>query len=449
MEITFHGGARSVTGACYLLKTGKINILIDCGLIQGSRVAEKTNYKPFPFNPKSIDYVFITHGHLDHVGRLPQLYKYGFRGLVFGTYPTRDFSELILYDSQNILSREAKSMKIRPLYEEGDVRGIMELFQSVDYNETVKLAKDLNFCFKDAGHILGSAIIEIFAENKTVVFSGDLGNSPSPLLKSTEFVEIADYLIMESIYGDRFHEGKKKRKIILERAIEETILRKGVVMIPAFAIERTQEILYELNEMVERGRIPQIPVFLDSPLSIEATAVYKRYSRYYNEKANKIIQSGDALFNFPGLKLTRTKEESKMINNVLPPKIIIAGSGMLEGGRIWHHLKRYLPDFNNLLLMVSYQAPGSLGRKLLDGEKSARIFGETIPARAKIQKIGGYSAHADQRQLLNFARRAKNNLKRVFVVQGEEKASLELTGLIRDRLGVAAQAPNIGDSFEL
>lgn len=449
MKLTFYGGARSVTGACYLLEIDKTKILVDCGLIQGSRVAEKENYNPLPFNARSIDYVFLTHGHLDHAGRLPKLYGDGFRGVVFSTYPTRDFSELILYDSQNILSREAKSMKKEPLYGEDDVRGLMELFRATDYDETIKLNKDFNFRFKDAGHILGSAIVEIFAENKTVVFSGDLGNSPSSLLKPMEFTEAADYLIIESIYGDKLHEGKKKRKIMLERAIEETILRKGVVMIPAFAIERTQEVLYELNELVERGKIPWVPVFLDSPLSIEATAVYKRYSRYYNERANKLIESGDALFDFPGLRLTRVKEESKTINDILSPKIIIAGSGMLEGGRIWHHLRRYLPDSNNLLLIISYQAPGSLGRKLLDGEKSAKIFGETIPVRAKIQKISGYSAHADQAQLLRFVSQTKKSLKKVFVVQGEEKASLELAGIIRDRLGVAAEVPEAGDSVKL
>ncbi len=448
MKLTFYGGAKSVTGTCYLLEDKQVKILIDCGLVQGSRVAEKENYKPFSFNPKEINYVFITHGHLDHVGRLPKLYRDGFRGLIFGTYPTRDFSELILYDSQSILEREAKSMRTKTIYKESDIRGVMELFHGCDYGEKIKLNGNLTLNFKDAGHILGSAIIEVSFGDKKIVFSGDLGNPSSSILKSTEWVEGADYLIMESLYGDRLYNGNNK-KIVLERILEDIIGKGGVIMIPAFAIERTQEILYELNELVENRRIPRIPVFLDSPLSIEATAIYKRYSYYYNESAKDLIKSGDALFNFPGLRLTRTKQESMSINDAPAPKVIIAGSGMMEGGRIWHHLRRYLPDNKNVLLVVSYQAPGSLGRRLLDGAQEIEIFNEKIPVRASVQKIDGYSAHADQQQLLNFARQAKKGLKKVFLTQGEESASRVLASLIQDNLGVEAIVPGIGDIFNL
>ena len=448
MKLTFYGGAKSVTGACYLLEDKHTKILIDCGLVQGSRVAEKENYKPFPFNPKEINYVFITHGHLDHVGRLPKLYRDGFRGLIFGTYPTRDFSELILYDSQSILGREAKSMRTKVIYKESDVRGVMELFHGCDYGEKIKLNGNIVLNFKDAGHILGSAIIELSFGNIKIVFSGDLGNPSSSILKPTEWVKGADYLIMESLYGDRLYNGNNK-KIALERILEDTINKGGVIMIPAFAIERTQEILYELNELAENRRIPRVPVFLDSPLSIEATAIYKRYSQYYNESANELIKSGDALFNFPGLKLTRTKQESMSINDAPAPKVIIAGSGMMEGGRIWHHLRRYLPDSKSVLLIVSYQAPGSLGRRLLDGAREIEIFREKIPVRANVQRIDGYSAHADQQQLLNFAREAKKGLKKIFLTQGEESASHALASLIQDNLGVATIVPNIGDIFNL
>jgi metallo-beta-lactamase family protein len=449
MKLTFYGGAGSVTGACSLVETKTTKILVDCGLIQGGYVAEKINYQKFPFDPKEIDYVFITHGHLDHVGRAPKLYKDGFRGLIFATYPTCDFSELILYDSQNILSREAKAMRRKPIYSEEDVRKVSELFHGVEYGEEIKINNNLTFKFRDAGHILGSGIIEIWLENKKLVFSGDLGNTTSTLLRPTEIIDKADYIIMESLYGDRAHENKKERKIALERAIEDATAKGGVIMIPAFAIERTQELLYELNELVENKRIPRIPMFLDSPLSIEATAIYKKYPQYYGGEAKKLIKSGDALFDFPGLKLTRTKTESIMINDVAPPKVIIAGSGMLEGGRIWHHLKRYLSDPKSLLLIISYQAPGSLGRKILDGAENVRVFNNNISVKANIMKIDGYSAHADRDQLISFVANAKKGLKKVFMVQGEEESSQSLATVVQDRLGVSAVVPKIGDSYEL
>ncbi len=465
MKITFYGGARLVTGANYLLDTGSIKLLVDCGLNQGTKYAEELNYKDFKYDPKEVQYVFITHSHIDHIGRLPKLYKDGFRGKVYASDATKDLMKAALPDNMSHIAREAKDMGHEPLFNKKDMDGIISLTEGLHYNQVVELAppKDghgaVRAIFHDAGHILGSSIVEILWDEggvvKKIYFSGDLGNPPTPLLRPTEQVKDADYIVTESAYGDRVHEERSERRDKLIRIIKETIDRSGVLMIPSFAVERTQELLFELNEMFKSKEIPTVPVFIDSPLAIKMTEVYKRHSEYFNKEAMYIIESGDDVFHFPGLKMTRSTNESKKINDVPAPKIIIAGSGMSQGGRILHHEKRYLSDPNSTILFIGYQVDGSLGRRIQRGDKEVKIFGDTVRINAHRETVSGYSAHADQPTLLKWIAGStkehggEGNLKKVFVVQGEEEAAKTLANLVRDNLGVDAVAPTEGESFDL
>ncbi len=451
MKLTFAGGARSVTGANYLLETAESKVLIDCGLRQGGRVCEEENYNPFSYDPAAVDALFITHAHIDHVGRAPKLYRMGFRGNVFSTEPTKEFAEALLRDSQDLLSREARNAGREILYDDKDIDGLLGLWKTSGYHKEI-LFRDIKIKFFDAGHILGSASILIEAEGKKIIFSGDIGNSPAPLVKSPDKIEGADYVLIESAYGGRLHEDKEERKQILEDIIEETIKKGGTLMIPAFAMERTQELLYELNNLVEAGHIPHIPVFLDSPLAIKLTAIYHKYSNnleYIDKESIELLKKGDMIFHFPGLEFVLKTEDSKKIIERKGPKIIIAGSGMSNGGRIVRHEAHYLPDAKNTLLIIGYQAQGSLGRLLLDGAKAVKIVGEEIPVRAQVKAIGGYSSHADQNGLLNWLHPMKDTLKKVFIVQGEEDQMNLLEVAIRDKLAVEATIPRIGDMVEL
>jgi metallo-beta-lactamase family protein len=462
MKVSFFGGAQEVTGANYLLecspdaRSGRAtSLLVDCGLFQGSRTCEEKNRQPFPYNPAEIDVLFVTHAHLDHIGRIPKLVRDGFKGKIISTLPTRDFSELMLEDSLGILTKEAKKQNKEPIYRKDDIEKAMELWETAEYDKEFGVG-DLKIIFREAGHILGSTMIEITrsinsgqARSQKLVFTGDLGNPPVPLLKKPYKLTDADYLIMESTYGDKEHEKKQGRKLMIERAIEDTIKNNGVLMVPAFSIERTQELLFELNDLVENGRIPRAPIFLDSPLAIKATKIYAKYEEYYNKGAKYIISSGDDVFKFPGLKFTLTTAQSKEINDIPPPKIIIAGSGMSTGGRIIHHERRYLSDSNSALLIVGFQTAGSLGRRLVEGAKWVNILGEEIPVKAKVISVRGYSAHPDANGLYKFVERTSENLKKVFVVQGEIHSALFFTQRIRDYLGVDAVAPKFGDSFDL
>ena len=465
IKISFFGGTEEVTGSNYLVEIdghsssgkGKTRILVDCGLFQGSRVSEGKNHDPFPYKPSSIDAVLVTHAHLDHVGRIPKLVKEGFKGKIYSTYPTKDFAKLMLIDSIGVLSKEAKKDgRNQPIYQEEDVDKAMSLWEAKNYRESFEIG-GISVLFKDAGHILGSAIIEITnseesgneTKKKKLVFSGDLGNSPEPLINPTEAISNANFMVIESTYGDRLHEDYSQADLKLERAIENIVKKKGTLMIPAFSLERTQRILYQINDLVENGRIPKIKIFLDSPLSIKATGVYKNYAGLYNAEAKNSILKGDDLFDFPGLTLTMEAEESKRIHEIAPPKIIIAGSGMCNGGRIVHHLKNYLPSKNNTLLFVSYLAVGSLGRLLHDGERMVNIMGEKISVEAEIEKIGGYSSHADLNGLLGFAAKSADTLEKVFVTHGELKSSSFLVQRLRDYLGVSAVAPRYGETQEI
>lgn len=442
-----------VTGANYLVETDKLKFLVDCGMIQGEIKTDELNAIDFPYAPDEIDFVLITHAHLDHIGRLPKLIRNGFRGKIYATPPTIDLSSLILKDSLKIAREEAKHYPKRMLFCSKDIAVVSQNFTLAEYGREITPADGVKIIFRNAGHILGSAIIEVIVEeagkSKKIVFSGDLGNPPTPLLPPYDMIDGADYMLVESAYGDRNHENKELRKHKLEDIIEETIKRKGVLLIPTFALERTQELLFELNELVENNRIPKVRIFIDGPLSIEATEIYKKYQNYFNKEARYIIDSGDDIFKFPGLEFTKTPEESKKINDAPPPKIIIAGSGMSQGGRILHHELRYLSDPNNTMLVITYQVKGTRGRKIFNGEPSVHIFGQEVPVKINIKAVGGYSAHADQRALVKWVRKSKKTLKKVFVVQGEPGPAEALKQVIADHLGISAMVPEGGQVFEL
>lgn len=453
ISIQFFGAAQEVTGAMHHVRAAKNQFLVDCGLFQVGSFADKRNYEKFPIDVSTVNFLIITHAHIDHTGRVPKLIKEGFGGKIYCTKGTADLMRLMLEDGQGLLAEEARYIKLPPLYELDDVERAMALVETHEYGEEFVAHEGVTVRFQDAGHILGSSIAEVWVgkgkERRKLVFSGDLGNSPTPLLQKTATIGEADYLIIESAYGDRLHESVEKRKDVLEDVLQETIKRKGVVMIPSFAVERTQVLLSEMNELVEHGRIPVVPTFLDSPLAIKATFVYKNNQRYFNEETARLIASGDEIFKFPGLRLTLTTEESKRINDVPPPKIIIAGSGNSTGGRIVHHERRYLSDEHSALIVVGYQHAGSLGRKLIEGEKFVRIFNEEIAVRARIVHIEGYSGHADQEGLLRFVSPMRKSLKHAFVVQGEAKSARELAKLIEDKFAVRSIAPVRTTEFAL
>lgn len=449
-----------MTGANFMLekKSSSDNdddgfkILIDCGMIQGSKFVENLNRSEFKYDPSSVDYLLATHSHIDHIGRIPKLVRDGFKGEILSTPETKELSRLMLEDSLKILEEEAREDGQLPLYEKEDVEKSLSLWNTLPYHISRELKGGITVYFKDAGHILGSAIIEITYNGRKIVFTGDLGNSPSPLLKDTESVADADYLVMESVYGDRNHEQKDERRGKLKNIIKKTLEKKATLIIPAFSLERTQAILHEMNDIFENGDVASLPVFIDSPLASKVTEVYKKYADAdFNDTVKAEMAAGDDVFNFPRLKFTVKAEESMKIRNTPSPKIIIAGSGMSHGGRIVQHEKNYLSDPHTILLLVGYQAVGSLGRQLEDGAKKVNIFGETVNVRARIEKINGYSSHKDSDNLVNFVESvaSASKLKKIFVVMGELKSSLFLVQRLRDELGADAVHPKAGSGVEL
>jgi metallo-beta-lactamase family protein len=451
-KLTFYGGVGTVTGANFLLEIEGLKILIDCGLVQGQKFAENLNRSEFIYNPGEIDYLLVTHAHIDHIGRIPKLVKDGFKGQIISTPETRELAEFLLEDTVKILETEARHEGILPLYEVADLGPTFALWTNISYHNIKQLKNSVTINFKDAGHILGSAMIEISHNGKKMVFTGDLGNSPSILLKDTEDILDADYILMESVYGDRNHEPKEARTNKLRQVIEDTIKNKRTLIIPAFSLERSQMLIYEMNEIFEGGEIKQqIPVFLDSPLAIKITSVYKKYSEDFNDKVFADIKSGDDIFNFPRLKFIVQGGESQMIEKVPNPKIIIAGSGMSVGGRVILHEKHYVSNPNAEILFVGYQAVGTLGRELQSGAKTVEIFGEKKEVRAKIESISGYSSHKDSDHLLEFIEKAAEGgkLKKVFCTMGEPKSSLFLVQKLRDNLGVDAVYPEFKQTVEI
>lgn len=455
IKIKFAGGTGTATGSNFILQIGKLNIMIDCGLYQGEKVSEDINRESFSYSPQNIDVLFITHGHLDHVGRIPKLVREGFDGVIISTPPTKDIGELVLRDSLGILTKEAARDGLPPIYFEEDIDKAMSMWDTKKYHEKMIVDSgdpeigNIGITFYDSGHILGSSLIVFDVLNERIMFTGDLGNSPSPLLKDTEIPKGITYLITESVYGDRNHEHVQDRVEVLKSTIKKVIAKKGTLMIPAFSVERTQELMYIFNNMVENKEIPLIPVFLDSPLGIAVTKVYKKYEKDFNENVKEIIHSGDDIFSFAGLTVCKTTEESKAINNVKGAKVILAGAGMSNGGRIVHHEARYLPHSNNILLLVGYQAAGTLGRKIQDGLKEIKINGEKVAVNAEIVRISGFSAHKDSDDIQEWVGKMKDSLKKVFVVLGEPKSQSFLAQKLIEKYHIDAKVPNTDEIVEI
>lgn len=449
-KLTFCSGVGTVTGADFLLESAAgSKILIDCGLVQGERVAEEFNRQPFPFDPASIHALVITHAHLDHVGRIPKLVKDGFKGTIYSTPQTRDLAELVLNDAVGILANEARQEGKVPLYGAEDVAKVFPLWRTIEYHTESKIADGISIFLKDAGHILGSSMVEVSVDSVKALFTGDLGNSPAPLLRDTEAVGDVDYLIMESVYGDRNHEPREERLAELERIVNETLHRGGTLVIPAFSIDRTQVLLYELNNLVEQKKIPSVPVFVDSPMAIRATDIYKSNEDLFNDAVRGQISRGDDIFSFPKLEYTMSRTESQGIDGMKGAKIILAGSGMSVGGRVISHEEHFLSDPQSTILLVGYQSVGSLGRELANGAKKVRISKKHIKVKARIETLYGYSAHKDGDHLVEFVTTASKPLKQVFVVMGEPGASMHLAQRLNGEVGAKAMVPELGKIYEI
>lgn len=448
-NLTFWGGVGSVTGANFLLEIAGKKILIDCGLEQGSRDAEERNRDPFPYNPAEIDMLLVTHAHADHIGRIPKLVRDGFKGVIYSTPATKDLAGVMLPDTLQLILQEARKHGVLAMYEEKDVQDSFKLWKTFPYYENFELAPGLTVFPKDSGHILGAAMYEISFNGKKIVFTGDLGNSPSLFLRDTDTLTDATYLLMESVYGDRNHESKEERKQKFADVVRDTIARKRTLVIPAFSLERTQDVLFELNELVEQDKINDVKVFVDSPLATSVTKIYRSYTNEFKDSAKQLIADGDDIFMFKNLKFTIHRPESQHIENAANPKIIIAGSGMSNGGRIRQHERTYLPDRNATILMIGYQAANTMGRQILEGAKHIRIDGEDIKVNADIKSIMGYSSHKDSDHLVEFVESTAKTVKKVFVVMGEPKSAMFLVQRLRDYVNVDATYPKRGETVEL
>lgn len=447
MRLSFFGACRQVTGSNFLLEVGGKKILLDCGLFQGSKAQEKKNYQSFPYQASQIDAVIVGHAHLDHTGRLPKLTKDGFSGRIFATAPTKELTRLVLEDSEKLMREEAVRDNHSPFYSAKDIEVVMQLFESIAYGEKMEIFPGITLTFKNAGHILGSAVTILESQGARLVYTSDLGNFTATLLEPPEFIENGDIAICESTYGGRVHESIEKRTEKLSQILNSTIVANGVLLIPTFAIERTQELLHDIEHFCTSEGCQKPTFFLDSPLAEKVTKTFVKYPEFLS---NKVIQlhKGNDFFGLERVKITTTVEQSKEINDAQSPKIIIAGSGMMTGGRILHHAKRYLSGHKNSLLIVGYQSQGTLGRRIFDGEKKVRILGEEVEIRAQIKSIGSYSAHADMPQLLEWLSKI-GNLKRVFLVHGEADQETILAKEIESKLNIETTIPQEGKNYEL
>ncbi len=468
MKVTFFGAAQTVTGSCFLVETENTSFLIDCGLHQGQPHEERLNYESFPFPVRQIDFLLLSHAHIDHSGRLPKLYVDGYRKPVYATKATADLCSIMLPDSGHIQesefnwrsrknSRAGRSIE-SPLYTMQDAIDSLTLFKPVHYDQEIQPAEDVRVKFRDAGHILGSAILEIWVNEhgteSKLVFSGDLGNKGVPIMRDPTIIDSADFLILESTYGDRLHETRKSETARFVQIIEDTLHRGGNVIIPSFAVGRTQELIYELNKEAERyehqrREIQQTPVYIDSPLAISATQVFRNNTDCFDEEARAYIESGDNPLDFDHLHFVRTSDESKLLNDDPQSKIIISASGMCDAGRIRHHLKHNLWRRDSSVIFVGYQARGTLGRMLVDGAKTVRIFGEEIAVKARIEMIDSFSGHADRDGLLAWLDAMRQKPQKILLVHGEPAVIASFAKSIHSRFDISTVAAQFNQTIEL
>ena len=447
MKITFLGAAENVTGSRFLLESGSSRVLIDCGLYQ-EREFRARNWEPFSVSPSSIDSVILTHAHIDHCGYLPRLVREGFAGKVFCTPPTFEIAQIALLDAGKLQEESARFKKKRhiregrkgpypetPLYKVEDVKNTFPHFQTVPYGKEARVSPDMRAVFHDAGHILGASMIELevreAGRKKMCIFSGDIGRWDRPILGDPKIFDRGDYVFMESTYGNRLHEGQDTSAEKLRRVIKETKKRGGNILIPSFAIERAQELLFHISQSLREKKIPSLVTFVDSPMAIDVTEVFKEYPDYFDKQTRAMIGRGDSPLSFPLLKTTRSAAESKAIKFAEGSSIIIAGSGMCTGGRIKHHLVNNISRPQNTILFVGYQARGTLGREILERPKKVRIQGRTFPVRARIEKVNGFSAHADRDELLRWVCGFREAPEKIFVVHGEKETSADFAATLR------------------
>lgn len=455
MKVEFLGGVQTVTGSATLLEKGSLKWLVDCGMFQGGKELEERNWHLQPYQAKHLSFILLTHAHIDHSGLIPKLVQEGFRGKVICTKATRDLCEIMLEDSGHIQEMEAEwqsrkgkragKKEATPLYTRNDAEKSLRYFQTVNYGERFPLGNGIKVRFQDAGHILGSAIIEIWieegGEEKKLIFSGDLGNSGQPIIRDPSWVEEGDALWLESTYGNRLHKSREETVQELLKIVQEAIAHEAKVIIPAFAVERTQEIIYTLGQFIRQGSIPSIPIYIDSPLAISATEIFKRNPDCFDQEAQALLSGGENPLEIPEINYTRTTEESKAINEDSRPGVIVSASGMCDSGRIQHHLKHHLWRNESHIVIIGYQAEGTTGRRIVDGAKTVRLFGEEIAVKAHIHTLGGFSAHADQKGLLAWLSHFGNPGLEVFVNHGEEKISTQLSQLIRERFHFKTVVP--------
>ena len=473
MKITFLGATKMVTGSNFLVEAAGKKFLVDCGMYQGKAELELENYRPFEFNPAEIDFMLLTHAHIDHSGRIPKLYNDGYKNPIYAHKATCDLCGIMLPDSGHIQEmesewknkkRERKGEKTYPaLYTAEDAINSLDLFIPVKYDEIIQVDENIYVRFNDAGHMLGSSIIEVWAKENgketKAVFTGDLGNNDIPLLDSPTMIENCDYLVMESTYGSRLHMRNDEKAEMFLDIVSETIDNGGTVVIPSFAVGRTQEILYELNKIKEKRddeefrrkykTLMKVPVYVDSPLAISATEIFRQNTDLFEDKIKEEMEKGDNPLEFPGLKFTQTADESKALNESHEPAIIISASGMCDVGRIKHHLKHNIWNPNSTILFVGYQAPGTLGYSIVNGAKKVTIFGEEFAVNARIEYIEGYSGNADQEWLMNFIYSFITKPKHIFLVHGEEESQEVLRNKILEETGIGVSIPEFGETYEL
>jgi metallo-beta-lactamase family protein len=459
MKLTFNGAAGMVTGSCYLLEAAGQKILVDCGMFQGPKEVTRLNYEPFRFDPKKVSYLLLTHAHIDHCGLIPKLVKAGFRGTIIATPPTVALARIMLEDSATVNKEETMQENRRrqreglpprkPLYTHDDVKLALHYFHSLHYGKPYALSENMRITLRNAGHILGSAVIELSVREggKTtrIVFSGDLGQGGTPIVEDPAEIREADYVLVESTYGNRPHGHAATREELLSKEVRDTFKRGGLLMIPSFAVERTQEIIYYLHRMDRDGTLPDEFVFLDSPLAIEATRVFNENMDYFSHRLKNEFKTP---FTFRKLKFLKSIEDSQTLNEYKKPGIVIAGNGMCTAGRIKYHLKHHLWNHMNTLLFVGYQAEGTLGRIILEGAKRVKMMGFELAVKAKVKHIDGFSSHADAEGLVGWLGNIRKKPKMVFIVHGEETSSRELGARLR-KVGYKTHVPRIGESVEL